>query len=149
MVYLTLTNISKIKSSWCIFSGTSDISSKDYTPIAASSNNYTFENQDKQKIDYLRSFIKIHFKEKKSIIYDREIKLRDRLSEMLDNDVLLQIVQKTELEDKVVYFVQDETDGCELHSFKYFNFLDVNDVIRLRSFKVFNTYIILIQEMLF
>jgi len=32
--------------------------------------------------------------------------------------------------------VQDETDGCELHAFKYFNFVEVNDVIRLRSFKV-------------
>ena len=55
-----------------------------------------------------------------------------------DGDVVLQIIHKTELDDKIVYFVQDETDGCELHTFKYFNFLEVNDVIRLRSYKTFD-----------
>jgi hypothetical protein len=90
----------------------------------------------------LRSFIKIHFKEKKSLIYEKETKLGDRLSIIEDADVSLHIVHKTDMEDKVILSVQDETDGCELHAFKYFNFLEVNDVIRLRSFKVYDKNVI-------
>jgi hypothetical protein len=80
----------------------------------------------------------LHFKEKKSLFYEKEAKLRDRLNNisLVDNDVLLQVVYKQDFDDKVVYFVHDDTDGCELHAFKYFNFIEVNDVIRLRSFKV-------------
>jgi hypothetical protein len=138
-VYLNLTNITRIKSSWCIFQGASDLNSKDYNPIACSSSNYTFETQDKVRIDNLRSWIKIHFNSKNSLFYGKEFKLGNRtLSSPGDNDVLVQVVYKTELDDKVVYFVQDDTDGCELHAYKYFNFVDVNDVIRLRSFKVFD-----------
>jgi hypothetical protein len=86
--------------------------------------------------------VRIHFKEKKSLFYEKEAKLRDRLNTSSnDNDVLLQVAHKVELDDKVVYFVQDDSDGCELHAFKYFNFIEVNDVIRLRSFKVIDKYI--------
>jgi hypothetical protein len=130
--------ISKIKQSWCIFSGT-DTTSKEYTPVACSSNNYTFESFDRQKIDQLRSWVKIHFKERRSLYYGKEAKLIERnTSSQLDNDVLLHVVFKTELDDKVVFFVQDETDGCELHTFKYFNWVEVNDVIRLRSYKIYD-----------
>ncbi len=136
MIYVNLDGSqSKIKASWCIFSGA--ISSKEYTPIASSSVNYTFENQDKQKIENLRSFIRIHFKESRSLFYHRERKLIDRHLNN-DADLLLQIIHKTETDDKVVLFVQDETDACELHVFKYYNFLEPNDVIRLRSYKNFN-----------
>lgn len=142
-VYLNLTNISKLKASWCIFTGASDINNKEHTPIACSSSNYTFEAVDRQKIDNLRAWIKLYFKEKKSLFFGKEAKLIDRMNPKntfgsTDNDVLLQIIFKTELDDKIVYFVQDETDGCELHALKYFNFIEVNDVIRLRSYKVFD-----------
>jgi hypothetical protein len=72
-------------------------------------------------------------------VYGKEFKLASRNQATPgDNDVLVQVVYKTELDDKVVYFIQDETDGCELHAYKYFNFVEVNDVIRLRAFKVFD-----------
>lgn len=134
-----MTNIIKIKSSWCIFSGASDLATKTHVPIACSSATYTLETQDKQKIDQLRSWIKIYFSQPNSLSYGKESKLINRTqSTPGDNDVLVQIVYKTELDDKIVYFVQDDTDGCELHAYKYFNFIDVNDVIRLRSFKYFD-----------
>jgi hypothetical protein len=76
------------------------------------------------------------------LFYEKEGKLIDRFSNT-DGDVLLQIVHKTEKDDKVVFFVQDETDGCELHAYKYYNFLQPNDVVRLRSYKVFDKYILL------
>jgi hypothetical protein len=132
-----LTSITKIRSSWCIFAGASDLNAKDHLPIACSSTNYTFEPQDRHRIDNLRSWIRIHFNTKNSLFYGKEFKLLNRsLSTPGDNDVLVQIVQKKEFDDQVVFFVQDETDGCELHSFKYFNFLEINDIIRIRSFKV-------------
>ena len=31
--------------------------------------------------------------------------------------------------------MQDDTDVCELHSFKYFDFIKINDVIRVRNYK--------------
>lgn len=130
-----MTNVTTLRSSWCIFPGTTDAG--DYNPIACSSNKYTFEAQDKQRIDNLRSWIKLHFSTKNSLIYGKEFKLINRnQSNPGDCDVLVQVVQKKEFDDQVVYFVQDETDGCELHTFKYFGFVDVNDVIRIRSFKV-------------
>lgn len=142
-----MTTITKINSSWCIFSGASDFNTKDYTPLACSSNNYTFEAFDRQRIDFLRSWIKIHFKERNSLFYGYESKLANRHSlNTFDNDVTVQVIYKTELEDKVVYFVQDETDGCELHTFKYFNFLDVNDVIRIRSFKTYDKNVLLMNK---
>lgn len=136
---MNLTNIIKIKSSWCIFAGASDLATKVHNPIACSSATYTLESQDKQKIDQLRSWIKIYFSGPNSLSYGKESKLINRThSTPGDNDVLVQVVYKTEMDDKIVYFVQDDTDGCELHAFKYFNFIDVNDVIRLRSFKYFD-----------
>ena len=138
-VYLNLTNISKIKSSWIIFPGSSDIESNDYSPIACSSSNYTFESHDKLKIDSLRAWTKQYFKQKRSLVYGKESKLSDRNNTNNgDNDVIVQVIYKTEQEDKIIFFVQDESDGCELHAFKYFSFIEVNDVIRIRSFKVFD-----------
>lgn len=133
-----LTHITKIKASWCIWAGASDIDSKDTHPISCSHANYTFESQDRHKLDFLRSWIKSHFKLEKSLFYTKQSKLDQRNNAGSDNDVLVQVVFKTELDDKVVYFVQDETDGCELQTYKYFNFIEVNDVIRLRSYKVYD-----------
>ncbi len=102
---------------------------------------FTFESQDRFKIDNLRSWIRIHFSTNNSLFYGKEFKLINRSqSSPGDNDVLVQIVQKREFDDQIVYFIQDESDGCELHTFKYFNFLDVNDVVRIRSFKVADRY---------
>ncbi len=132
-----MTAITRITSSWCIFSGASG--DRSYDPIACSSKNYTFENQDKAKIDNMRSWIKTHFNSKNSLVFGREFKLASRNQATPgDNDVLVQVVHKTELDDKVVFFIQDETDGVELHAYKYFNFVETNDVIRIRGFKIFD-----------
>lgn len=107
-------------------------------PYLCSHKNFTFENQDRVIIDNMRNWIKTYFLKPNSLFYGRDSKLIDRTTVGSDNDALIQIVHKQILEDKIVFFIQDETDGCELHTFKYFNFIEVNDVIRLRSFKVFN-----------
>jgi len=43
-------------------------------------------------------------------------------------------------------FIQDETDGCELHTYKYYNFIQDNDIIRVRSFKIFDNNNLVINE---
>lgn len=37
--------------------------------------------------------------------------------------------------DRILYFVQDETDSCELHALVYFNFLEPNDIVRVRNLR--------------
>lgn len=120
-----------------MFAGASNINSKDYVPLASSSNNFKIEASDKKKIDSLRTWINTYFIEKKSLFYNFETKLKDRFNSnnTNDGDVTLKVVYKNELDDKIIYHIMDETDGCELHAFKYFNFINENDVIRLRSFK--------------
>ena len=146
-MYVNLVHHNKHLSSWLIFAAGSDPNSKEYAPIGCSSANFTFEQYEKQKLDNLRTWVRTHFKEKKSLFYKYETKLIDRNnSNTSDLDVLVQVVFKTELDDKIVLFVQDETDGCELHVFKYFNFVEVYDVIRIRSFKVFDKDVILMNK---
>ena len=42
---------------------------------------------------------------------------------------------KIELDDKYIYYVQDDTDICELQTNKYFDFIQINDIIRIRSYR--------------
>jgi len=52
---------------------------------------------------------------------------------------LVKIIEKKEADDKIIYFILDETDGCELHAYKYFNFFEINDIIRVRAVKLFES----------
>ena len=80
----------------------------------------------------------------KSLLYTNQNTLVNRLKEGSDKDLLVHIVKKVELDDQLVFFIQDETDGCELHTYKYFDFIKENDVIRIRSYKVFNSDVLLL-----
>ena len=131
-MYLNLSNVSKIRSSWVIFPGFESIDSK---PIACSSNNYTFEKSDFDQLNFLREWIRNYFLKKSSLNFYKETKLIDRV-DTIEYDFLLQIVDKKEIDDKIIYYVQDETDGCELHTFKFFDFLEINEIIRVRSVKL-------------
>jgi hypothetical protein len=46
----------------------------------------------------------------------------------------------------LVFFIQDTTDGCELHTYKYYDFIKENDVIRVRSYKVFDSDVLVLNE---
>ena len=144
-VYLHILKGNQVKSAWCIFSGASDVLSREMNPYLCSHQNFTFELQDRKMIDDLRNWIRNYFDKEKSLFYEREYKLDQRLLNGSDNDALVQVVHKVELDDQIVYFVQDETDGCELHTFKYFNFIEINDVLRLRSYKIYDKNVILMN----
>ena len=80
------------------------------------------------------------------MIYPYQIKLDSRLTDGNDKDLLVHVVKKVELDDQLVLFIQDETDGCELHTYKYYNFIQENDIIRVRAFKIFDNNNLILNE---
>ncbi|MCQ2821381.1 MAG: hypothetical protein MJ252_29320 [archaeon] len=144
-VYINLNYTKGVMAAWTIFPGASVINkdgeivvekNKLYEPKLCSSSHYNFESQDEKLIDDLRNFMMDLFSKSEGIFYPFSQTLDKRNPTKSDNDSLVQVIYKRELEDQIVYFVQDKTDGCELHTYKYYNFIDVNDVIRIRSFKI-------------
>ena len=115
-VYLHLSNQKNARSSWVIFAGASAVDSTDTTPVLCSHENYTFEPIDTKIILSLRQWLKEKLILQNSLFYPLETKLNNRAMGEYDATVL--VVYKTELDDQIVYYVQDETDGCELHTFK-------------------------------
>lgn len=85
----------------------------------------------------MREWCRNYFLKKQSLSYFKETKLIDRV-DTKEYDFLLQIVDKKETNDKIIYYVQDDTDGCELHTYKYFDFFDINEIVRVRSVKLFD-----------
>ena len=130
-VYLNFMN-EKImeKSYWSIYGY--DINE----PIMCSKNNFSFENYELKIISSLKKFYLLN---SNKINYSKKVNLIERSEKGSDNDLLVMIVNKTELEDQLVFDIQDETDGCQLHTYKYFNFIEINNIVRLRSYKVFNS----------
>ena len=127
-------------SSWVIFKYNDFYN---YAPFFCSSKNFTFQNNDKIIINQFREWACKYFCESNSLEYQKESKLINRNNENFgDNDSTVQVIQKTVLNDKIILFIQDETDSCELHTYLYFSFINILDVIRIRSFKNFDWYIL-------
>ena len=137
-IYLTITNNPKSSPSqnWCIFSGLMphDSNSNSITPILSSKTYYSMDFQDEYIIKELRKFIKNKLSIPKSISFPMETALDKRIINK-ENDTTVQVNYKTELDDKFIYYVQDDTDICELQTNKYFYFIHVNDIIRIRSYR--------------
>jgi len=143
-VYLNLLKGNQFKGSWCIFSAEAE---KDADkPYLCSHKKYTYESQDKQNIAKIREWIKSFLALDKSLVYFNQNTLANRIKEGSDKDLLVHVVKKVELDDQLVFFIQDETDGCELHTYKYYDFIKENDVIRIRSYKVFDSDVLVLNE---
>lgn len=137
-VYLNLLNESVAeKGSWCVFDG------DNYTIYGGSSSSIPFEQRDLDNVASLSQFYKSLVGEE-NVLYARNEKLINRKDD--DRDAICLVAGKEELDDKVVFFVQDETDACELHAFKYFNFVNVGDVIRVRSYRLFNQTVMVLNQ---
>ena len=138
-IYLTFANNLKNPSipSWCVFSGLfpKDSNSNPYIPILSSNKYYSMESQDEVIIKNLRNFIKKKLSIPKSISFPMETALDKRIINK-ENDTTVKVNYKIELDDKYIYLVQDDTDICELQTNKYFDFIQVNDIIRIRSYRV-------------
>lgn len=137
-IYLTITNNPKSSQNpnWCIFSGLTpqDINDNSIIPILSSKQYYSMDFQDELIIKELRKFIKNELSIPKSISFPMETALDKRIINK-ENDTTVQVNYKTELDDKYIYYVQDDTDICELQTNKYFDFIHVNDIIRIRSYR--------------
>ena len=141
-VYLNVCKDNKIKGSWCLYSFNNNTTD----PYACSNKKFIVESQDKQIIEDNKTWVKNYLNKDKALIYPYQIKLESRLNGGNDNDLLVHVVKKVELDDQVVLFIQDETDGCELHTYKYYNFIQENDVIRVRAYKLFDNNNLILNE---
>ena len=143
-VYLNMLKGNQFKGSWCIFSAVAD--KEPEKPYLCSHKKYTYESQDKKNIESIRAWIKSYFVLDNSLVYYNQNTLANRIKEGSDKDLLVHVVKKVELDDQLVFFIQDATDGCELHTYKYYDFIKENDVVRIRSYKVFDSDVLVLNE---
>ena len=141
-VYLNVCKGNKVNGSWCLYS----VNNNTLEPYACSNKKYTIEEQDKENIETYKSWSKSYLGKNKSLIYPYRINLDERNEEGNNKDLLAQVVKKVELGDQIVLFIQDDTDGCELHTYKYYNFIKENDIIRVRSYKTFDNSSLILNE---
>ena len=141
-VYLNLCNDHKINGSWCLYSVNNNIAE----PIACSNKTYNIEEQDKENIETYKVWSKNYLGKNKALVYPYQIKLEERNEEGNDKDLLAHVVKKVETNDQIILFIQDETDGCELHTYKYYNFIKENDIIRVRAYKTFDNSSLILNE---
>ena len=141
-VYLNLCNDHKINGSWCLYSVNNNIAE----PIACSNKTYNIEEQDKENIETYKAWSKNYLVKNKALVYPYQIKLEERNEEGNDKDLLAHVVKKVETNDQIILFIQDETDGCELHTYKYYNFIKENDIIRVRAYKTFDNSSLILNE---
>ena len=143
-VYLNLLKGNQFKGSWCIFSANEEKDAE--KPYLCSHKKYTYESQDKKNIESIRTWIKSYLVLENSLVYYNQNYLGNRIKEGSDKDLLVHVVKKVELDDQLVFFIQDTTDGCELHTYKYYDFIKEGDVIRIRSYKVFDSDVLILNE---
>lgn len=141
-VYLNVCKDNKFKGSWCLYS----LNSNSNDPYSCSNKKYSVESQDKQNIETYKNWAKTYLNKDKALVYPYQIKLESRLNGGNDNDLLVHVVKKVELNDELVLFIQDDTDGCELHTYKYYNFIQENDIIRVRAYKTFDNNALILNE---
>ena len=141
-VYLNLCNDHKINGSWCLYS----VNNNTAEPYACSNKTYNIEEQDKENIETYKVWSKNYLGKNKALVYPYQIKLEERNEEGNDKDLLAHVVKKVETNDQIILFIQDETDGCELHTYKYYNFIKENDIIRVRAYKTFDNSSLILNE---
>ena len=141
-VYLNVCKGNKVNGSWCLYS----VNNNTLEPYACSNKKYTIEEQDKENIETYKSWSKSYLGKNKSLAYPYQINLEERNEEGDGKDLLAQVVKKVELGDQIVLFIQDDTDGCELHTYKYYNFIKENEIIRVRSYKTFDNSSLILNE---
>lgn len=161
-VYLNLTNIVKIKSSWVLFESKfisinlDNYYNEGYKAISSLTTKFSFDNIDIQIIEYLRKWSRNYFFDKSALLYPKTILLKERNSiKNNENDINIIIIAKFEKTDinnnnlklteqlennenneKIILRVIDESDICDLIVKKNdYNNINIGDIVRIRSIK--------------
>ena len=140
-IQLTLTKKTKYKGNWCIFSVMKAIE-----PYYYSHSRYPYELQDKKIIEYFKEYAPNYIGIENSLVYPGEKLLINRFEKNENGEALVCIIKKVELEECFIFFIMDESDGCELHTHKEFDYLKENEVVRINNFKVINKNVIILSE---
>ena len=133
--HLLLTGITKIISSWCIFSGNPDTSDKITTPLICTGSNCLIEQQDLDILNHMRTWINQHFQIKGSLSCKGDVKLNQRRL-TYGNDSIVQVIRKNVKVEYTAYVVRDETDIVDVRANKYFSFCEIGDVVRIGNYRV-------------
>lgn len=143
-VYLNLCQDNKNKTigDFCLY----DITNKNIEPYCCSKDKYSEEPEDKDKINDIMNWTKNYFKNEQALKYEYKIDLDQRNKEGSDKDLIVHVTKKVNLNDQVIFFIQDESDGCELHTYKFFDYVKENDIIRIRKFKIFDNNNLVLNE---
>lgn len=135
-VVLAINTITKLVSSWAIFSGQPFNGSDPNAPNMASDPNMKITPKEIEILGHMRFWSNLILQLKNSLNYPNDIKLSSR-KENESNSSIVQVADKIDSqEEKVYYIIQDETERCELSTVKDFNFLKVGDVIRLSGYGI-------------
>ena len=133
-IYLSLCQDSKSIGDYCLY----DITNKNFEPYNCSKDKYIEEKEDKDKINEILNWGKSYLKNEGSLIYPFKINLGERNIEGGDKDLIVHVTKKVNLNDQLILFIQDESDGCKLHTYNFFDYVKENDIIRIRRFKIFD-----------
>ena len=82
--------------------------------------------------------MKIYFQINDSLIYSDDVKLKNKKIRE-KNSSIVQILNKIEYNNEIIYLIQDETERCLFTAFKYFNFFEEGDVLRINNYYVKNS----------
>ena len=107
-IYLNVCKDNKTKGTWCIYSTYEN----SYEPYSCSNKKFVVEQQDKQIIDNYKNWIKNYLNKDKSLLYPYQIKLEQRFNDGNNQDLLVHVVKKAELNDRLVLFIQDQQHIC-------------------------------------
>lgn len=129
-IYLSITNISKIKSSWALF----DLFSNSHEATQASQGNLVMEKYDIQKINYLRQWAINYFLNENSLIYPKTKLLRE-VTNTDDCDIIVLVVdKKRNIDDNSYYYsVVDQSTTSNLICSDAYNYINAGDMLRIRS----------------
>ena len=141
-IYLNVAKDNQMKGAWCLYHANSNTNE----PYACSNKKYTVESQDKLNLEELKKWVKTYMGIDKSLKYPMQIKMENRANEGNDKDLMVHVVKKVEADNHLILFIQDETDGCELHTYKYYNFIQENEIIRIRAYKTFDNSNLILNE---
>ena len=137
---LYLTNITKISSHWSVFCGYNKLSNDNlYAPFQSSVKNISINEEDCLIVKSMQKWIQYDLKLTNSLIFQDDIKLNN-INIELENclNSMVQIEDKIEYNDKVVYVIQDDTKRCILNTSKYFNFFEKGNIIRIINYSIDN-----------